>query len=218
MDNIAAFMPIKMNSRRVPRKNIRMVAGRPLFCWLAQAADTIGIPFYIFTNSEWELREHMDFVPMHMEFITRSLALDTDEAAGIDIYREFRKKVPASAYLLLHCTSPFLSIKTIERVVDAVLKDGYNSSLTVQKKQAHIWYGGYPLNFKAPRPQTNNIKPIYIETIGAFCYKSGVLNGGDRVDDKNVKFIEVDHIEAIDIDIEEDLRFADIIGRGLMQK
>lgn len=211
---IVIFMPIKLNSKRVKNKNIRAVAGRPMFCWLAETADKMGFPFYIFTNYEEELRKRIDFIPKNLQFLNRSPALDTDAAQGIDIYKEFRSKIPAEVYLLLHCTSPFLRPETLQKTLQAVVEEGYNSSLTVEKKLAHIWYENKPLNFTSPRPRTQDLNPIYIETVGAFCYRAETITKGDRVDDDSVKFIEVFPAEAIDIDTEADLAFANLVGAG----
>lgn len=202
---LVAFMPIRLNSKRVKNKNIRDVLGRPLFCWLAETVDSLGIPFYIFTNYSKELKAMLDFKPHNLKFLSRSPYLDLDTTKGIEIYREFTDRVKADAYLLVHCTSPFVTKKTLNKVIGAVISGKYNSAQTIEKKQTFVWYKGKPLNFEKPRPRTQDLTPVYLETSGAYCYKAGVLNDGCRIDEQSCKFVIVDSIESIDIDTYEDL-------------
>ena len=197
-------MPIRLNSKRVKNKNLVKVFGRPLFCWLAETADKLDIPFYIFTNYEKQLKSVIDFKPKNILFLERSKSLDKDSTLGIDIYKEFCNKIKSDIYLLLHCTSPFLSLKNLKKTINAVYKKGYNSALTVDMKQTFTWYKGKPLNFSNPRPRTQDIEPVYFETSGAYCFKRKVIENNHRVDFNSFKFIKVGFQESIDIDNYED--------------
>ncbi|MFW6122196.1 MAG: cytidylyltransferase domain-containing protein [Petrotogales bacterium] len=203
-----AFIPIRMNSKRVKNKNVRVLKGRPLFCWAAETLDKLNIPVYIYTNSEDILSACLDFNPRNITFLHRPEHLDSDKTKGIDIYQQFAKDIPADIYLLAHCTSPFVSENTYRVMLDSVKCLPHKSALTVEKIQTFAWYEKKPLNFELPRIQTQLLKPVIIETSAAYVYKRDVVEGGTRSCDFP-KLVETKYPETIDIDTEEDLRIAE---------
>ena len=130
--------------------------------------------------------------------------LDDHSTKGINIYKEFSKQVKSEIYLLTHCTSPFVKRDTYERCLDAVRSGGYSSSLTVKKEQTFVWYQGSRLNFSLPRPKTQEITPVLVETSAAYCYRANVLNSGSRSCDQP-SLILTNGLETIDIDEMNDL-------------
>ncbi len=205
MNNIVAFIPIRLNSKRVKNKNVRILKGRPLFCWCLESLDKLKIPVYVYTNYSEVLINCLDFIPSNIEFIKRPKYLDDDKTVGIEIYKQFANDIPSEKYLLCHCTSPFVSTDTYKKCID--LGD-YDSSMTVQRIQTFCWYDDKPLNFKPPRPRTQDIKPIFVETSAAYCYTKEVLDRGERTSDCPLK-IETHYPETIDIDTEEDFIVAE---------
>lgn len=211
---MVAFVPIRLNSKRVKAKNVRLLGGRPLFCWTLEKLDTLGIPVYIYTNGTAILANRLDFQTKNIMFLSRPVGLDEDETKGIEIYRSFRNDVKSDAYLLAHCTSPFVHVDTYKRAITAVTEKEANSAATVAKIQTFCWHEGKPINFTIPRERTQNIKPIYVETSAAYCYKRGVLDAGDRTT-MNCELIETSPCENIDIDTEEDWKLAEIYARSV---
>lgn len=200
---IVAFMPIRLNSKRVIGKSVRLLGGRPLFCWTLEELDQLGIPVHIYCSQADEIRSLVDFKTRNVVYTHRPESLDGDEVRGVDIYKQFVVDVPADGYLLTHCTSPFMAAATYSKVVKPVLAGEVSCALTVRKVQTFTWFDGKPLNFEIPRVQTQLLKPTYIETSAAYCYRKEILDGGDR-SDLNPCLIEVGWPEEEDIDHEED--------------
>lgn len=203
--NKIAFVPIRLNSKRVVSKSIRELGGRPLFCWLLEAMDKLNIPVHLYCSQNDVLRGLVDFSAKNVVYTHRPEWLDGDDIKGIDIYREFAKQVPADIYLLSHCTSPFVSTKSLAAVLDKVASGSSASCATVAKIQTFTWFDGKPLNFDIPRVQTQLLKPIYYETSAAYAYRADVLLAGDRTDRK-ADLVELQWPETEDIDYEDDFK------------
>lgn len=207
---IVAFMPIRLNSKRIAGKSVRLLGGRPLFCWSLQQLDQLGIPIHIYCSAPDRIREFLDFTSQNVVFTHRPERLDGDDVKGIEIYREFAADVPADAYLLAHCTSPFMRAGTFRKVVDAVKSGETVCALTVRRIQTFVWFNGAPLNFSLPRVQTQRLTPAFVETSAAYCYRAEILLEGDR-SNLRPSLIEVGWPEDEDIDYENDLLRAETL-------
>ncbi len=213
--DIVIFMPIRMNSVRVKEKSIKLLAGRPLFCWSLEKLDSLGVPVFVFSSSCAELEALIDFDVSNINFCKRDESLDEDSVVGIEIYKEFSKIIDSKNYILTHCTSPFINIDTYEDAISALSADSCKSVISAKKVQTFIWFDEKMLNFSIPRVQTQLLKPIFIETSGIYGYKKDVLNEGSRTSKDNFVFIELNDAESIDIDTEDDFAMAEIIGKGI---
>ena len=203
---VVAFVPVRLNSQRVPNKSVVELGGRPLFCWCLAQLDTLGIPVYVYSSACSYLEQLMDFTASNVRFLDRDRRFDDDLTTGIEIYRAFRAEVPADVYLLAHATSPFVSAATYAKCLAAVTS-GADSSATVREIRSFAWYEGRPLNFTLPRPRTQDLLPVQVETSAAFCYRSQVLSGGARSGSKH-EMIASSPIESLDLDTCDDLELA----------
>ena len=84
---IVAFVPLKMNSQRIPHKNILPIGRHPL-CWyicnsllkIEEIDET-----YVYCSD----MTICQYIPSNILFIKRPIWLDEDEVKGFDIYKEF---------------------------------------------------------------------------------------------------------------------------------
>jgi len=211
----AIFVPIRLNSKRVKNKNIKLLGGRPLFCWSLEKLDTIDTPIFIYTNGEEILSNLLDFKPKNITFLKRPEHLDGDLTLGIDIYRQFSQDIPAEKYLLVHCTSPFVKKETYLYALEML--NLYQSVFSVEKIQTFTWYNNSMLNFSLPRPRTQTLEPIFIETSAFYGYWSNVLDKGDRSNEDNFKVI-TKFPENIDIDDESQFNLANDIAKTMLNQ
>lgn len=206
-NKVTAFVPIKLNSQRLPHKNILPLGDQPL-CWyvfntLLQIEQVDEV--CVFCSDERVL----DYIPNGVRFVKRDSRLDGDLVKGQEIYQSFINTVDSDIYVLAHTTSPFLTKQSVENALLNVLSERYDSALSVLKKQTFVWYKGETLNYHLNDiPRTQDIEPVYIETSGFYMFKKDhFLSGGRRIGYKPYFQVLAD-IEAIDIDTREDYEFA----------
>jgi CMP-N-acetylneuraminic acid synthetase len=163
---IVGLVTIRLNSRRVPQKNIRTLGGKAL-CWyvvnsLLQVHEINDVYVYC---SDPVIK---NYIPKEAVLLLRDRRLDADEIKVKDTYSAFIDEVDADIYVVGGSTSPFTKPETIRNGVRRVM-NGYDSAFTVKRAQTFAWHLGRPLNYDpADVPQTQEIEPVFIETSGLF--------------------------------------------------
>jgi len=205
-----AFVPIRLNSKRVVGKNLKMLGDKPLLCYILDTLVKVKRidEVYVYCSSE----DVIPFLPEGVKFLKRPEFLDRDETLGKEIYEEFTKTVDADVYILAHTTSPFMKVETVENALSKILDEDYDSAFSAEKIQTFVWYKGKTLNYDLKEiPRTQTIEPIYVETSAFFMFKRDIW----KVHKQRIGFkpyiAEVDKIEGVDIDWPEDFAFAEKI-------
>ena len=133
-----------------------------------------------------------------------------------EVLKAFAKDVPADVYVMTHTTAPFISKESIEKGLNAVLSGEYDSSFTAKKLQDFLWKDGKPFNYELDNiPRTQDLEPLYEETSGFYIYNSSVITSLNRRIGEKPYIVEVNEIEAVDIDEKEDFQIADAIYNSL---
>ncbi|MBO6005702.1 MAG: acylneuraminate cytidylyltransferase family protein [Paludibacteraceae bacterium] len=209
-----AFVPIRLNSKRVAGKNLKELNGKPLLCYILETlvkVEKIDKVYVYCSNPDIK-----KFLPQGVEFLQRPIELDSDDTLGEDIYDAFTKTVDADIYVLAHTTSPFIKHATIENALEHVTSGEYDSAFSVEKIQTFTWFKGQPLNYDLKNiPRTQTIEPIYVETSAFFIFKSEIWKEHHQRIGFKPYFAEIDKIEGVDIDWPADFNFAEKIVKTL---
>lgn len=206
MTKVVAFVPIKLNSQRLPNKNILPLGDKPLCYYIFDTLLKVKQidDVYVFCSDE----TIKQYIPSNVKFLKRSTTLDTDQTIGMDIYMSFKNYVNADIYVLCHATSPFIKAQTISNGIDAILSKKYDSAFSCEKIQTFCWYKNEPINYSLDYiPRTQDIEPIFVETSSFYIFTRDIINKSIRIG-SNPKKIVIDKIEGIDIDYKEDYDFA----------
>ena len=202
-----ALVPIKLNSQRLPHKNILPIAGHPL-CWhivhsllLSKGIDEV----YVYCSDD----DIIQYLPDGAIFKQRDKCLDGDTVKGFDIYRSFIKEVDADVYVLAHTTSPFIKVSSIENALTHILNGENDSAFSAERIQTFAWYKGKPINYDLNDvPRTQDMEPIWVETSAFFIFKKEIFTVHNRRIGFNPYIQEVSGIEAVDIDEKKDYELA----------
>lgn len=204
---VVALVPIKLNSQRLPHKNILPIAGRPL-CWhlcntLNQAVDINDVYVYC---SDPAVKE---YIPEKTKFLQRPAWLDGDTVKGFDIYREFIQTVDADIYVLAHTTSPFIKLSSIENALSHVVSGENDSAFSAERVQTFAWYMGKPVNYDLNDvPRTQDMEPVWVETSAFYIFRKEIFTEHHRRIGFHPYIQEVSGIEAVDIDEKKDYDLA----------
>lgn len=205
-----AFVPIRLNSKRVVGKNLKVLGNKPLMCYVLETLVKVkGVDeVYCYCSNE----DVKKYLPKGVKFLRRPEFLDKDETLGKEIYEEFTRTVDADVYILAHTTSPFVKKETFEKALEKIYNEDYDSAFSVEKIQTFVWFNGKSLNYNLKEiPRTQTIEPVYVETSAFFMFKREVW----KVHKQRIGFKPymalVDKIEGIDIDWPEDFRLAETL-------
>ena len=213
---IVAFSPIRLNSKRVKGKNLKMIGGKPMLCHIFETLKNVNEinEIYAFCSNE----EIVPLLPDGVNFLKRSETLDDDMTLGEEIYDAFVNTIDADIYVLAHTTSPFIKPESFSKALSMIIEHGYDSAFSVEKIQTFTWFNNEPLNYSLMHiPRTQDIKPIYVETSGFYIFKKNIWKEKrQRIGDKPYLLV-VDKIQGIDIDTNEDFEFATSIANNIQQ-
>ncbi len=209
---VVAFVPIRLNSKRVVGKNLKQLGNKPLLSYILETLTKVPqiSEVYVYCSQE----SIIPYLPQGVKFLKRDTSLDSDETLGQDIYDAFVKDVEADVYMLAHTTSPFIKAQTVGSAIDKVLSGEHDSAFSAQQIRTFTWFNGKPLNYNLKEiPRTQTIEPVYVETSAFYIFRREVwCEQHQRVGNTPYMAI-VDTIEGIDIDYPEDFEFAEkVIG------
>lgn len=215
---VVAFVPIKLNSERLPQKNIKpFTNGRPLIQYILETllqVENID-ETYVYCSSN----DILSYLPPQIHFLQRETYLDLSTTPFNEVLTTFAQRVDADIYVLTHATAPFISKSSIELGIKKVADGGYDSALTVTKMQEFLWKDGRPYNYEVTNiPRTQDLPPLYTETCGLYVYRKELMIKEKRRIGNNPYLIEVPKIEAIDINEPEDFILADAIYNAQIKK
>lgn len=215
---IVAIVPMKLNNTRLPQKNTKSFTnGKPLCYYILHTLlkiDKID-EVYVYCSNE----KIKDYIPQGVRFLKRSATLDTDTTSMNEVLAAFAKDVPADIYVMTHTTAPFISAESIEKGLDAVLSGMNDSAFAAKKLQDFLWKNGTPFNYSLDNiPRTQDLDPLYEETSGFYIYERYVIEDMGRRIGQSPFIVEVNEIEAVDIDEKEDFEIADAIYNHIYRK
>lgn len=206
-----ALIPIKMNSERLPKKNIKEFKnGNPLITYILDTLLNVNKidDIYVYCSSD----DIVQYLPTGVKFIKRDTYYDLNTTKFNEVLTSFAKIVDADTYILTHATAPFISAESITKGIVAVNELGYDSAFSVKKIQEFLWEEGKPLNYSLDNiPRTQDIKPIFAETCGLYVYPKNLILEEERRIGNNPYLVEVSQIEATDINEDIDFVVADAI-------
>tara|TARA_B110001469_G_scaffold120979_1_gene130032 strand:- start:1676 stop:2314 length:639 start_codon:yes stop_codon:yes gene_type:complete len=207
---IKIFVPIKLNSQRLPNKMMLPLGDKMLcqhiFHTLLEVKKIIDCDIYCFCSDE-----HIkDYLPEKIIFLKRDSSLDKNETKGIEIYKSFLNIInDGDIYVLCHATSPFIKKESILKGLKEIIDNDHDSALSVSKIQTFCWYKNNTLNYDFDNVvRTQDIDPVFWETSAFYMFKKNILLGLNRRIGFNPYFVETNRIESIDIDEKEDYDLA----------
>lgn len=120
--SVLAIITARGGSKGVPRKNIRLVGGKPLIAYSVEAARAAScVDRVILSTDDVEIAETAARFGCEVPFM-RSPELATDEAASVDVVLDALARCPGYDYfVLLQPTSPLRTAADIDACATACL-------------------------------------------------------------------------------------------------
>ena len=171
MSDFIALLPLRAGSKGIPKKNIREIAGVPLFVWAASAALNAGIRLVVSTESE-EIESMVSRWIPNAEILKRPAELATDEASTESVIHHFLEHYDGENVILLQATSPLTTKRHVKEAI-AKYRDGSCKPLvsgTLQHK--FIWdRNGWPINYNAhKRPRRQEWEGCFVENGAVYIF------------------------------------------------
>ncbi|HEX5694758.1 MAG TPA: acylneuraminate cytidylyltransferase family protein [Acidimicrobiia bacterium] len=219
MPEIVALLPMKGHSERVTGKNLRPMAGRPLYHWIMDSLlATAGLSEVVVDTDSEELADDVT-----RNFATVTVRERPDDLRGDmvpmhDIVARFVSEHATLDHVLqTHATNPLLSSETLARAIEAYLGDGSHDSLmSVTEWRTRLFdQGGRPLNHDPSLLlRTQDLEPVFEENSNIYIAPRAVVESTGRRIGSNPILFPLDRLESMDIDEEIDFRMVECLMQG----
>jgi CMP-N-acetylneuraminic acid synthetase len=203
-------------SVRVPEKNVRLFAGRPLYHHIV--GELLACPLVsaviIDTDSPTIMADARAHFPQ-VTLLERPEELRADTVPMNDVLLNTARQVEAEFYLQTHSTNPLLQRTTIGAAIRRFLDNHpmYDSLFGVTRLQTRLWDQlARAVNHNpAILLRTQDLPPIYEENSCLYVFTRQQLEQRhNRVGERPLMF-EIGRDEAWDIDEEIDFQIAEMI-------
>lgn len=210
---ITALLPMKAHSARVPGKNFRALAGRPLFRWILDSLLEVEQIDAVVINTD----ARRELAAAGLEESPRVVIRDRKpEICGDDVSMNLVladdvAAMPADLYLMTHTTNPFLSPASIRRAIERFDEGGVDSVFTVNRFQTRFYRAdGSPVNHDpANLIPTQQLEPWFEENSCLYVFTAQSFAATKARIGSSPAMLEIPQWEAIDIDTPEDWAFAE---------
>lgn len=223
-DKLTAFLPMKAHSERVPDKNIRFFAGRPLYHRVAEVLQSSPSIAEIIINTDSDkIAQEAPLFFSKVKIIERPVGLCGDLVPMNDIIAYDISQTDGEHFLQTHSTNPLLTLTTMERAIADYFAslEQFDSLFSVTRIQSRLfWESGEPVNHSLKELlRTQDLPPLFEENSNFYIFskKSFADAGGSRIGLKPQMF-ETNKHEAVDIDEPEDWEIAEILYKRRANK
>tara|TARA_B100001175_G_C19513872_1_gene645802 strand:+ start:5086 stop:6237 length:1152 start_codon:yes stop_codon:yes gene_type:complete len=228
MKNKIAMIPARSGSKRVPKKNIRLINNKPLIDYCIKSAIDAKIFDQIYINTDDKLiMEYVKKFYPTVYIFEREAKYATDSATNDDFMFDFLTKVSCYSVMQILPTSPFISSEDIIAFDNEFHTKSYKTLISVKENKIECIYKNKPINFNKSchTLPSQKLNPIFSYAcslmiwdsktfIGNYKENKGPYHGGNS----DTGYFELKGYSTIDIDNEEDFIIAEFVAKALSNK
>lgn len=225
---ILAVITARGGSKRVPGKNIRPIAGKPLLAWTIEAARACGgrLQAVVLSTDDAEIASVGRQYGAEVPFI-RPAELAGDTAGSLAVVQhavrfvEARDNVRMDWVLLLQPTSPLRTSGDIEAAIDLAAAEACDSVVAVTEMPVHPVFAkkidadGLLKPFLLEEPEGLRRQdvgpPAYIRNGAVYLTRWDVLMEQNSIYGARIRPCVMPAERSVDIDTELDFRLAELL-------
>jgi CMP-N-acetylneuraminic acid synthetase len=216
---IAAIVPMRHFSRRVPGKNYRLLGDKPLYRYIL---DTLlAVPavteVVVDTDSDTIIQELEQQFP-EVRIMRRPEHLRSEMLVMNDILPHILEEVEADYYLQTHSTNPLLRSETINEAIAAFLaqRDVYDSLFSVTPRHIRLWTAeGEAVNHDPDNLiRTQDLDPVLEENSCMYIFRREVFEARRNRIGAHPLVFAMDPAESLDVDTELDWQIVEATLRS----
>ena len=223
--NVLAVIPARGGSIGIPKKNLRLLAGKPLVAHtILHALKARHVNRVVVSTDDEEIvtvsRQY------GAEVVSRPPELSGDKASSesallhvLDVLEETEGYCP-DILVFLQCTSPLTVPEDIDGIIGALVDEGADSALAVTPFHHFLWQwdsNGHAVGINhdtSVRLRRQERAPEYLETGAVYAMRTaGFRKAGHRFFGKTTKYV-MPRERSLEIDDPVDLYLADLIMRA----
>ena len=218
---VVALLPLKAHSERIPGKNFKPLAGKPLFRWILDTLLDIERIDAVVINTDAAEELHAAGLPddPRVKLCERPEPLRGDFVSMNLILAHDIENHPADQYLMTHVTNPLLSGATINAAFDRLAQSDADSLFAVNRWQTRFYReDGSPVNHNPDELiRTQDLEPWFEENSCLYLFTAESFKQTNARIGLTPILFETPRLESIDIDEPEDWMLAEAVATYLQR-
>ena len=206
------IIPARGGSKRIPRKNVRIMCGKPLIVYSIENAKSLkkfmDVDVAVSTDDEELLgivkKRGVEVIARPAELATDSVTLDPVIYHALT-YMEEKKRCKYDTVITMQCTSPTLKAETIKNAIEFFEGSEWDTVISAMNKPHLSWsikYGQIVKNYDK-RLNSQELPANYVETGGFLITRRECVTETGRIG-REGNIFEIPEDEAVDIDTYSD--------------
>ncbi len=211
---IIVMIPARLGSKRIPKKNIRFMCGKPLIQYPIELCLKSRLCSEVWVNTE---DEDLGRAVGHFgaKFHKRPQELASDTATNRDFTYEFLQKHECDYVVMVNPTSPLLKEETYQSFFQYLEENEFDTIMSVVTEREETFYQDKPLNFSLKEKINSQLLEPTQKIVWALTawkrdnFMKMQEAGENPVFGGNLGRFEIPKDEACDLDTEADWRIAE---------
>jgi len=220
-----AHIPARAGSKRVPSKNLRYLAGRPLIAYAINTALACERLDEVYVNTDSEVIASLA-ESMGCAVYRRDPRLGTDDTSGDDFTIDFIEANSMDTLVMISPVCPLIDATHLAAALDAYEESKADTLITCSETRLQVFCEDRPVNVAplGPLAPTQKNQRVYvcnwaitIWNVSKFRELYSIYRGGYFGEQRI--FWPIDPLQAIKISDEKDFRLAEalLLVRGELQ-
>jgi CMP-N-acetylneuraminic acid synthetase len=208
-------IPARLGSKRVYRKNLRPICGKPMIAYAIDACQRASLVDEVYVNTESDLIAEVA-ESYGARVYRRPAELALDEVVSDQFNYDFLKNVECDALVMVNPVSPLVESIDVDEAIRYYQKHSVDSLISVRNQQLHAFFREKPINFSTESllPMTQDIEPVQV-CVWTVCiwnrevFLKSFERNGYAVFSGKLAFYPVDPAKSLKVSYESEFRMAE---------
>ncbi|HKY80080.1 MAG TPA: acylneuraminate cytidylyltransferase family protein [Sphingobium sp.] len=222
---VLAIVPARGGSKGVPRKNLRLVGGKPLVCWTIEAAQASSyLDRVVVSSDDDEICAAAAGYGAGIG-LKRPAELAQDDSTSLSVVLHAVREIPGyDIGVVLQPTSPLRTVADIDGCLEMMMARGSDSCVSVREAEENpYWMYRLASDFRlAPvldrglvPTRRQDLPPVYMPNGAVYAFRIDALERhGNFIGEHTVGYV-MPSGRSLDIDTESEMaEAASLLGDG----
>ena len=204
---IIALIPLRGGSKSIPNKNLKIIAGKPLFSWVLEAAlKCLYINSVYVSTDSVEISDLVNNLYFDANVISRPAEYATDESSTESVMLHFLSQIDFDVLVTIQATSPLLLAEDLNGAIAQFKSQKLDSSLSAVRTKRFFWNNDYtPINYDPlHRPRRQEFHGTLMENGAFYITRREILEHYQSRLAGKIGIYEMDESTAVEIDEPDD--------------
>ena len=219
LGKIVLHIPAREGSKRVPRKNMRLMNGKPMISYTIEAALKSKVTENCYVNTDSiEIIEYVENNYPAISIYIREKELCSDFAQSDHFNADIIRKLKPNTLIMINPVCPLIEAEDIIDALDAYKKSDSDTLVTSLSTHMQTFCDGKPVNIDITQHLAPSQDNPLITTLNwaisiweANSFVRRMDEKGFAVWGERISFHDIDLFKAIKVSDEKDFKFAELL-------